>query len=187
MVMSRLDDTAYPPQTTVPTWPDGPPVLPHDARVVVLVDCAGDVSTAELLARWETDLGVPAISVRCSPDRSLEDNRASFAAAIAGACVGTRIVMAGNEHLAAHLAAMAHAAGFLDAEITIHVTDRARTFVRCAHCSHVTLAIGRPGDCLTCAGCGRTIEIYPHFSRHFGTYLGGDQAARARRRVATEE
>ncbi len=55
-------------------------------------------------------------------------------------------------------------------EIHVEVTASTARRVWCTHCKTVTADVTT--SIVACAGCGRTLEVYHHFSRRHGAYMG---------------
>ena len=83
-----------------------------------------------------------------------------------------RIVIVGDEREAFAARACARAAGAIDDEIALLITDRRARAVFCAHCRAVQLAEAHVGDVVVCGGCARSLVVYHHFSRTHAAYLG---------------
>ncbi len=98
-------------------------------------------------------------------------------ALLAAAQVGIRVYLAGDDGFVRATAAVAHAAGVLDDELQTAVTASAARRVWCSHCRTVTEGVTT--TVAPCAGCGRTLEVFHHFSRRHGAYLGFQADAEA--------
>jgi hypothetical protein len=158
-----------PEHTSVPRWAVVPPEVDGSGRGFLVVS-SGDAGRAvagdwcrriEALGRpmWSRHVadGVPADALA----ERLEQER-----------VGVRVMIAGPELAALDAARAARAAGVVDAEIRIHVTDRGQRRVQCPHCHTHTVATVAVEEIVPCAGCGRSLFVYHHVSRYHGAYLG---------------
>lgn len=96
--------------------------------------------------------------------------RARLAALLAAARVGLRVYVAGGDGFVRATSATALAAGLLPDEILTAVTASAARRVWCSHCRAVTEGVTTTTT--PCSGCGRTLDVYHHFSRRRGAYLG---------------
>ena len=86
------------------------------------------------------------------------------------ASVGLRLYVAGSEALVRRVSALALEAGMERDEIHTEVTASAARPVWCTHCKAVTPDVAT--TLVACAGCGRMLEVYHHFSRRHGAYMG---------------
>ena len=92
---------------------------------------------------------------------------------LADAHVGVRIVAVGDETLCYGVLSRARAAGALDDEVSLIITDRGPVRVFCTHCRHTGIQDdAEVGAVITCAGCARRLVIYHHFSRRTASYMG---------------
>ncbi|MBD8043832.1 hypothetical protein H9638_08390 [Arthrobacter sp. Sa2BUA2] len=91
---------------------------------------------------------------------------------VSAAVVGTQLVLAGPETdvLAARTDALAY--GMVSAEILLLSRSDPARRVYCPHCRTITRTVLEPGSRLCCSGCGRSLEIFDHFSRTLSAYLG---------------
>lgn len=90
--------------------------------------------------------------------------------ALAGATVGCRLYLLGDEAFVWRIHGEARAAGLEDDEISMTCTLPGLRQVYCAHCG-LTQAAG-PAAVLSCIGCHVGLEVRTHFSRRLGAYLG---------------
>lgn len=159
---ARVDVGAH---TNLPIWQAEPPALPARARVVLLVDEARAGVSPEWRAAAERVLPFTAGLTESSA-------RALVADAVAGARIGVRFAVLGEEVDVLLLAALLREAGALRSEIIAHAVDTSRLRVRCAHCRAMTVATARPGTQVRCSGCGLPLYIHHHVSRRLAAYLG---------------
>jgi hypothetical protein len=145
-----------------------PPALDRAGRAF-LVLAASDCELARKAVRhWMADaseLGRDAAALYDpTPGRAAE--------AVAALRAGSRILVAGPAAEAMAYTAAARQAGVLPCELITYVTSTVTLTVFCPHCETTQRADARPGDRISCAGCGISLEIRPHLSSHHGTYLG---------------
>lgn len=91
---------------------------------------------------------------------------------LAGARVGWRLVLVGEEEPVLAARAAAVAAGALDAEILPEVLGTASRTLYCAHCLGTHSTDAAIGETSTCPGCFAELVIYHHVSRRHGAYFG---------------
>jgi dimethylamine monooxygenase subunit C len=155
--------------TSVPRWGDQPPAVDPAGREYVVVSSGEDARA--VAAGWRD-----AVEALGRPLWSEHHDAGSAAPALAerlqGARVGVRVMIAAPELEALDALRAAHAAGAIDAEIRVHVTDRGVRRVQCPHCHAHTEAAVEVDATVTCDGCGRTLLVYHHVSRVHGAYLG---------------
>lgn len=163
-----------PAHTSVPRWPRQPPGV-DPAGTGYLVVSAGRAGAA-VAAGWIREIQDRARPVWGFHDDSApgRGDRAATAliSALSGATVGVRIMVAGPELVVLDCAAVARAAGAIDAEITQHVCATELRRVHCSHCATPNVSAVAVGDTLTCRGCERRLVVYHHVSRRLGAYLG---------------
>jgi hypothetical protein len=88
---------------------------------------------------------------------------------LTAARVGVRLYLCGPDAMVRGAARIAAAAGLERDEVVERVTDAGRR-VWCVHCKATTPgAVTSPWPC---AGCGRSLEVYHHFSRRHAAHLG---------------
>lgn len=93
-----------------------------------------------------------------------------YRSALATACMGTRLYLAGSEGLIGEAMAIAMAAGLpLDAISTEHRGPIARR-MQCVHCKGITEDVTT--DPFTCAHCGLTLFVRDHYSRRLAAFQG---------------
>lgn len=149
--------------TTVPA----PSTLQPDpaGRAHLIVAAPGGRPVADLVASLA---GPVEVLVRC--DDAPGELEAALRARLSGASVGLRLYIAGSEGLVRRVTALALEAGMERDEIHSEVTASAARPVWCTHCKTVTPDVAT--TLVRCAGCGRTLEVYHHFSRRHGAYMG---------------
>lgn len=152
--------------------------------VAHLVVVSGDTAAAERLARDWVDHGrsggfemlldgePPAlpdgVACRCvggpgALERLVSDH-------LAAASVGLRLYVLGPEGFVRRVAVAAAAAGLDGDEVFVEVHGSLARRVWCAHCKAVTERVTH--DLVECAGCGRSLSVYHHFSRRLGAFMG---------------
>jgi len=152
--------------------------------VTHLVAGAGEAPAAERLARAWAQAGRPgaftllldrqppplpdgvSFQLVAGPD-ALE---AAVRDRLSRASVGLRLYIAGPEGFVRRVAVAAAAAGLADDEVLVEVHGSGARRVWCAHCKVVTE--GATHDLMPCAGCGRSLIVYHHFSRRLGAFMG---------------
>lgn len=156
-----------PEHTSVPRWQGEPPEVDVGGRrhLVISSGAAGRAIASE----W-------ARAVRAAGSRLERFHGPAsdvwLAGRLAGASVGVRVMIAATQLEVLDVLRTARAAGMVDAELRMHVTDGARLRVHCAHCATDTERKVAIGDTIACAGCGRELLVYHHVSRRRGAYLG---------------
>lgn len=103
---------------------------------------------------------------------------AELRALCATAVVGDRVHLTGPEEGLLLAAALFRDHGFGDDEILLTCTTPGSPFadpdlrrVNCCHCRTVSTLSVAVGDVVDCAGCGRSVVVYHHFSRRTASYL----------------
>lgn len=170
--MTAPDRAPAPPHwTSVPAWTRASLVEDVDpagtAHVVVEVVAPG---TAAVVARWRAALTHHVVEVRRAHDAGTA--AAVLVQALATAHVGVRVLVAGEADacLAVRAAALGH--GLVDEELRVGVVAVGRRRVWCVHCAATTTADADLDGTVACAGCDRSLLVYPHVSRLRGTHLG---------------
>ncbi len=88
---------------------------------------------------------------------------------LANAHVGVRLHLAGSDAIVRRMSAIGLEEGLLAEEIGVDAAQPAfRVF--CVHCRTLTEPVGE--TLVRCAGCGRTLTVYHHFSRRKGAFMG---------------
>lgn len=95
---------------------------------------------------------------------------------VRGATVGTHLLLAGPEDAVAAARTEALAAGMVPGEICALTRPRSARRVYCPHCRTVTADAPLTGTS-PCAGCGRELEVFDHFSRGLTAHLGAQAGA----------
>lgn len=97
----------------------------------------------------------------------------------AGAIVGDRVTISGEEREVYLATACLKEHGFGDDEITVECTssgnpfsERAQRRVTCCHCKEVFGSTFQVGDDVECPSCGRALNVYYHYNRRSCSYLG---------------
>ncbi|WP_249012332.1 dimethylamine monooxygenase subunit DmmA family protein [Conexibacter sp. DBS9H8] len=163
-----------PEHTSVPAWPTDPGEIdPAGQSFQVLGSGRDGVRVARAWLAQIARTGRPVLSHvdgHTAPERSVAV--AALGASLARARVGVRVMIAGPELVALDAIAAARAAGAIDAELRVWVSDRALKRVYCPHCRTFTVARVQVADTFACGGCARTLVVYHHLSRRHGAYLG---------------
>jgi hypothetical protein len=90
---------------------------------------------------------------------------------LASAHVGVRLHLAGPEAFVRRMTAIGLEEGLLAEEIGVDCDPAQPAFrVFCVHCRTVTKPVAE--TLARCAGCGRTLTVYHHFSRRKGAFMG---------------
>ncbi|RRO18021.1 hypothetical protein EIL87_07065 [Saccharopolyspora rhizosphaerae] len=153
-------------RTSLPEWPESVVVDPCGTRFAII----GIGEAAAVITRgWAEALERPARLVHAARAEEAFD---ALDAELRDARVGWRLMLAGPEADVLALRARAISAGAVDEEVRCQVTSRDRLVVHCAHCAAHTAAAVSPGERTTCSGCGQTLHVCSHVSRHRGAYLG---------------
>jgi dimethylamine monooxygenase subunit C len=156
--------------TSVARWESEPPAVDSSGReYVVLSAGAGDSEARAVADGWVTAierLGRPLRRYDGDDCARVLDER------LAGARVGLRVMAAGPELTVLDVLRTARAAGAIDEELRLFVTDARVRRVQCPHCHEHTEGEVAIGGVLPCSGCGRRLFVYHHVSRLHGAYLG---------------
>lgn len=172
--------------TTLPK--DDGLTLDPSGRVHLIAASPADDTVTALLAQWrERGAGtVELLHVGAAPEGAPaettlaadgEDLATRMTARLRDARVGIRVYVAGDEGFVRATSAAALAAGVLHDELRTQVTTSAARRVWCSHCREITEGVTT--TVTPCAGCGRTLEVFHHFSRRRGAYLGFQADAEA--------
>ncbi len=172
--------------TTLPK--DGGLALDPSGRAHLVVASPASEAVTALLAAWRATrpgtielLHVGAAPADAPPDTTMTadptDLTAQLAARLERACVGVRLYLSGDEGFVRAASAAALAAGVLPDELRTEVTTSSARRVWCSHCREITEGVTT--TVTPCAGCGRTLEVFHHFSRRRGAYLGFQADAEA--------
>lgn len=94
----------------------------------------------------------------------------ALAAALEAETMGLRLYLVGDERMLWQATGTAYAAGLGDDVIRRHRTGTLARPVWCVHCR--TMHGGVRTNLVRCDGCGRTLFVRDHFSRHLGAYMG---------------
>jgi len=154
------------------------------AGVAHVVVVAGDAPAAERLARAWAQAGRPGAftllldgpppplpdGVSCESSAGPDALESAVRDRLSRASVGLRLYVAGPEGFVRRLAVAAATAGLADDEVLVEVRGSGARRVWCAHCKVVTE--GATHDLVPCAGCGRSLTVYHHFSRRLGAFMG---------------
>lgn len=157
-------------------------LAPGAVAHLVVVD--GHAPVAGRLARTWADVGRPGSlevlvhgeppplpeGVACAPVAHRDELEALVRERLSRASVGLRLYAAGPEGFVRRVAVAAAAAGLADDEVLVEVQGSAARRVWCAHCKAVTE--GATHDLVPCAGCGRSLTVYHHYSRRLGAFMG---------------
>jgi len=166
--------------TSVPRWATGervPDVPSHAARIVIVVPSRDHIPCgADDSAAMTTDASPAAAILGAITDRVAGEvtvaSPAQLPDLLETAVVGWHFVLLGDDATVTTARARLLAAGAIDAEITVVVTDSGARRVFCTHCRTVTTADIGIGDTVPCAGCDAPLAVYYHFSRRLGAYMG---------------
>jgi hypothetical protein len=110
----------------------------------------------------------PTVACQWLPDRPALER--ALSKRLAAATVGLRLYVVGPEAFVRRVAVAAAAAGLADDEMLVEVSGSRARRVWCAQCKTVTEDVTR--DLVECAGCGRWLSVYHHFSRRLGAFMG---------------
>lgn len=149
-----------------------------------LVVVADDTAAAERLARAWVDQGRPGSfellldgeppglsdGVVCRHVTQRDALERLVSERLAVATVGLRLYVVGPEPFVRRVVVAAAAAGLDDDEVLREVRGSRARRVWCAHCKVVTEDV--TCDPVDCAGCGRSLIVYHHFSRRLGAFMG---------------
>jgi len=95
---------------------------------------------------------------------------AALAERLAAAGVGLRLYVAGAEGFVRRAVRVGLDAGLVADEILTEVDAGAARDVWCSHCKAITRGVTT--TVAPCAGCGRMLEVFHHFSRRHAAYMG---------------
>ena len=99
-----------------------------------------------------------------------DDVLAALAGRLARAGVGLRLYVAGAEGFVRRAVRVGLDAGLQRDEILTEVDADAARDVWCSHCKAITRGVTT--TIFPCAGCGRHLEVFHHFSRRHAAYMG---------------
>ena len=99
-----------------------------------------------------------------------DDVLAALAERLATAGVGLRLYVAGAEGFVRRAVRAGLDAGLQRDEILTEVDATAARDVWCSHCKAITRGVTT--TIFPCAGCGRHLEVFHHFSRRHAAYMG---------------
>jgi hypothetical protein len=144
-----------------------------------------DPAAAALVARLAMSAPSAALQViTCGPAGVLQDLASTrhmatatpteavdaLEAALARACMGLRLYLAGPEDLLWQASRVAAAAGLGEDVIRRERLGPPARPLWCVHCRHRHPAVRE--SLQVCEGCGRTLLVRDHFSRRLGAYMG---------------
>lgn len=152
---------------------------------LLLADARDPAAAAALAARLAASAPPAALQlITCGPSRALQDLAparhvatatpdeaiGALESALAQACMGLRLYLAGPEDLLWQSSRIAAAAGLGEDAIRRERLGPPARPLWCVHCRHRHPAVR---DSLqVCEGCGRTLLVRDHFSRRLGAYMG---------------
>ncbi|AWT26572.1 MULTISPECIES: dimethylamine monooxygenase subunit DmmA family protein [Corynebacterium] len=185
-----------PPATSLPRWAPAPPPVDDTSSEQMLVICDGDAGAGDHWLRELRSRGIEPLQVRvraprlCAPvpvhtaeERGLT-GLSQLRRMLDTATVGLRLLVTGTEWQVLTVTAAALECGLLRSEIRAVATspgisgDPVPLIVFCVHCEAETLSpAAAPGGTVTCAGCGRLLDIHPHVNSSRARYLGSDATA----------
>lgn len=156
--------------TSVPRWPRTDPGVDRSGRAFAILSFGADA--AGVARGWAREVARLDRPVWTWHGDGADPVLGELADRAGAARVGWRLMLAGPEADVLAARATATAAGLLDPELTLLVTDDRRRRVWCSHCGATTLAEVAVDDVTDCAGCGRSLLAYHHVSRRHAIYLG---------------
>lgn len=157
--------------TSEPRWSRRRPSLDLSGRRVVVAggpDAEARASTAAWRSEAE-EAGLDVVAVFPGPDGAAVP---ALRGALADATAATRLVVAGDEAFLGCAYAAALECGLRPAEIRAHQTAEGTRRVRCTHCGAITTTSAPVGGTTPCGGCTAPLEVFHHYSRRHGAYMG---------------
>lgn len=157
--------------TSEPRWSRRRPALDLSGRRLVVAG-GPDAEARASTAAWRTEAeeaGLDVVAVFPGPDGTAVP---ALQGALAGATAATRLVLAGDEAFLGRAYAAALESGLHPPEIRVHQTSDDARRVRCTHCGVVSTTTARVGQTTPCDGCGVPLEVFHHFSRRLGAFMG---------------
>lgn len=157
--------------TSEPRWSRRRPSLDLSARRVVVAG-GPDAEARASTAAWRTEAeeaGLDVVAIFPGPDGTAVP---ALKGALAGATAATRLVLAGDEAFLGRAYAAALECGLRPAEIRVHQTAGDARRVRCTHCGAITTTAAQVGATTDCSGCGAPLEVFHHYSRRHGAFMG---------------
>ncbi|WP_432536162.1 dimethylamine monooxygenase subunit DmmA family protein [Kineococcus arenarius] len=166
----RAAEVLAPRRTSVPTWTERLPPLDTSGRQYLAITVGA--GAAEAADRWRRQAADTGKQIHVLHLQELDPRRRpEVLKALTRLRVGARIAVAGDEADVLEVGTWCAGAGVLPEELLTHAVSRTVIAVFCVHCENTRRVRSRPGELLTCTGCGRRIEVHEHTSRHRGSYL----------------
>ena len=114
---------------------------------------------------------VPVTLLHLSPSTpDVQAVERAVADALATAATGVRLAVCGDEVFVRRVVALARGAGLNPDEVAIRIHGSRARRVVCMHCK--TITDGASTAVAVCDGCGRHLQVYQHFSRRLGAFMG---------------
>jgi len=157
--------------TSEPRWSRRRPALDLTGLRVVVAGGA-DAEARASTAAWRSEAeeaGLEVVAVFPGPGGAAEP---ALRGALGEATPATRLLVAGDEAFLGRAYAVALECGLRPAEIRAHQTSEATRRVRCTHCRATTTTSAAVGETTPCAGCGAPLEVFHHYSRRLGAFMG---------------
>lgn len=171
-------EVVAPPTPSVPEWPAAPPTVDPTASSYAVVAIGPHPRARAVAAAWVADAeGRAPTALIVLDDMTDARDRVELADALGRVRTGVRVMVVGGQHDVLIALTAARDAGAMDAELAAFCVHTDDLPVYCAHCHGTHRAEAAPGDEVACPGCGRQLEIHPHFTRALGTFLASDAQA----------
>lgn len=140
------------------------------ARAHLIVAATGNPAVEQLVKTLQAQAAHSSVEVLVASDDGEAELEEQLRTRLERATVGLRLYVAGSESLVRRAAALALACGLERDELRTQVTASPARRVWCTHCKTITPAVTT--TIARCDGCARMLEVYHHFSRRHGAYMG---------------
>ncbi|MGW5524678.1 heme-dependent oxidative N-demethylase subunit alpha family protein [Gordonia sp. NPDC003950] len=175
----RTAEPTVPVAQGLPDWPATPPAVDTDAAEFLIVAVGHDDHASHVARTWinqASEVGPTRMLVLDSLTDTADAD--TLRQALGQGVTGTRIMVTGGQFDVMTALAIARGAGAIADELTAFVTHTDDLPMYCAHCTTTARVEGRPGQVVTCPGCGTTVEIHEHHSSSRGSFLASAAEAR---------
>jgi len=160
--------------TSVPRWTVEPTLPDADLTGATWTVLAIGPDAGPVVDSWSAQITCarPGAALTVHHVADADAATAALDAALAGARVGWRLMVAGPAHECLQVRAHAVRNEVADDEMTFASTEVDHRVVLCVHCGTRTYASAGIEDVVVCTGCGCNLLVYYHVSRRQGAHLG---------------
>lgn len=132
---------------------------------------AGHAEGVRRVRKFISTLSTPSTQVHLvHPGATIQETLAALKIVLEASHMGLRLYLAGPEDFLWQAARLAREFGLSTDEMKLEHCGTLARPVYCVHCDHVTPDVRT--NLVTCPGCGRTLFVRDHFSRHLSAYMG---------------